>query len=1024
MAGSTSLRLMLVSGTAFAALCALPSAAFAQTTGGDQTTPPAATPTGAAPVAADPADRGDNGKDIIVTGSRIKQDPNNSALPLTIITNKDLSREGISSPEQLISFLANNGNGADNLASNSDVVSGAARGTNGLSAANLRGQGSASTLVLLNGRRVAAHGLQGSAVDVNQIPFAAIDRIEILKDGASAIYGTDAIGGVINFITKTNFTGIDVAGFTDTTQQGDAEIYRLSATVGWGKLDEQGFNVMGSISKSWNGALFGQDRDFVNGNQPNRGLSIDTRGTPIATAFPINPTAATPVAGGPIGITQGGTLLGGTSGGTSLLANPGFFIPGTTAAASGGVNPLRLPGGAGCDSVDGGMNYDSVLWANATTALACSWDTGRAATLQQPLQTLTYYGRATAKFGGNELYVEVTGSDATSNKIFSNNQYSANNTSLPIAYPLNALTAPTYNAVYNSIVAVLPAVAANYGKPIAFRYRCIDCGPREYTTNTKTFRAALGIDGPIAPGWDYRAGASYASSSASSVLGSGYSYRGVFASNAAAIASGTGATLAGQADPRAPTAPGASAPGIVGLFNSGILNPFSLVQTPQALAALDAVSAKGLKLYSGKYETRQFDASISGKLFRLPGGDVQLAVGVDYRRESYSFNGSSAADLNQPDIFNVAFDNVNALSKVTRDVKAAYGEVLFPVFKSFDITVAGRVDDYTGFGSTFNPKVSAKFRPVDWLLLRGSYNTGFRVPSFNQIFNGVTVSPNPGNTLVDPTTCPGGVVNATPGCQPITPDSSSGGNRNLGPETSKQYTFGAVLQPSSHLSLSADYWYIAVDNTIGTITIPQLLANINAFPDRITRTAGIITAVDLRTGNFGSRRTRGVDFSGRGNIEALGGVFSAGFDGTLLIQKKEKLLPNLPYTNTRGVFTLAGDLGLKWKHNVYVAYTTTGGFGLTFSQIYRSGYKNQALPGSPSRPDFNPDVKPYIIYNASISQRINQHFTIAAGVRNVFDTDPPFAITYDSNTGSGSSWEPRVADPRGRSFTVNAEVKF
>ena len=144
-------------------------------------------------------------KPIVVTGSRIKRDPNNSALPLTIITPDDLSRESISSPEQFISLLSSNGNGADNLASNSDVTSGAQRGTNGLSAANLRGQGAASTLVLLNGRRVAAHGLTGSAVDVNQIPFAALERIEVLKDGASAIYGTDAIGGVINFITKKNF---------------------------------------------------------------------------------------------------------------------------------------------------------------------------------------------------------------------------------------------------------------------------------------------------------------------------------------------------------------------------------------------------------------------------------------------------------------------------------------------------------------------------------------------------------------------------------------------------------------------------------------------------------------------------------------------------------------------------------------------------------------------------------------------------------------------------------------------------
>lgn len=1005
MLNGTSVKCVLVCGTAFAALMCLPTVVVAQSA--------ATQPLPKAEKAPD-----DESGDILVTGSRIKQDPNNSALPLQIITTKDFSREGINSPEQLISFLAVNGNGADNLASNSDVVSGAARGTNGLSAANLRGQGSASTLVLLNGRRVAAHGLQGSAVDVNQIPFAAIERVEVLKDGASAIYGTDAVGGVINFITKTDFTGVDVTGFTDTTEQGDSQIYRLSGTVGFGKLDEQGFNVMGSVSKSWSGALFGQDRDFVNGNQPNRGLSIDTRGTPLATAFAINPTAAG------VGITQGGTLLGGASGATSLAANPGFFIPGTTTPALGGVNPLRLPGGAGCASVDGGLNYDSVLYNTPNAALACAWDTGRAATLQQPIQTLTYYSRATAKFGGHEIYAEVTGSDAKSSKIFSNNQYTANNTSLPIAYPLNPLTASTYNSVFNSIVGTLPAVAANYGKPIAFRFRCVACGPREYETDTKTFRAAIGVDGPLFPGWDYRAGGSYASSTASSVLGSGYHYRGVFASAAAAAASGIPGAVVGGVDPRAPTAPGATAPGIVGLFNSGILNPFSLSQSPAALAGLEAISAKGVRLYGGKYEVRQFDASVSGSLFPLPGGTVKVAVGVDYRHESYKFDGSSAGALSSPDIFNVAFDNINALNKVTRDVKAAYGEISIPLLKILELSAAARVDDYTGFGSTFNPKFTAKFRPISWMMFRGSYNTGFRVPTFNQIFNGVTESPNPGNTLTDPTTCPpGSVVGSSVGCAAITPDSLSGGNLTLRPETSKQFGLGAVFQPSRHFSASADYWNIAVDNVIGTITLPQLLANINAFPDRITRTGGIITQVDLRTGNFGSRRTQGIDFAARGDVDALGGTFAAGFDGTLLLVKREKLLPNLAYTNTLGVFTLAGDLGLKFKYNAFVTYQRDG-FGLTFSQIYRSGYTNFALPLSATRPDYNPRVKPYILYNMSVSKRFTDGLTLTAGVRNIFNTDPPFAITYDSNTGSGSSWEPRVADPRGRSFTMQAQVKF
>jgi len=312
-------------------------------------------------------------------------------------------------------------------------------------------------------------------------------------------------------------------------------------------------------------------------------------------------------------------------------------------------------------------------------------------------------------------------------------------------------------------------------------------------------------------------------------------------------------------------APGAVGNGIIGLLNSGIINPFSLTQSQAAIDGLRAVSAEGTVLYGGRYQTRQFDYSMSGPLFSIGGRDVQLAVGVDYRRESYEFNGSPAAAGGTADIFNVAFDNINALTPKHRRVIAGYAEALFPILPSLDIIVAGRIDDYTGFGSTTNPKISFRFRPWEPIMFRGSYGTGFRVPTFNQIFNGTTESPNPGNTLVDPTLCPQGTVNGPqPQCAPITPTSLSGGNLNLGPETSEQYTLGVVIQPSSRLSFSVDYWRIAVDNTIGSITIPQLLANINAFPERIERTNGIITRVDLRTGNFGSRRTEGIDVTIRG----------------------------------------------------------------------------------------------------------------------------------------------------------------
>ncbi len=1023
MIGSISLRHVLASGTALAALCVLPGAAFAQTTPDSQTTS-AATPTGAATPIADPEDTNKSDKnEILITGSRIKQDPNNSALPLTIITNQDLTRNSISSPEQLIMFLPTNGSGADNLASNADVTSGAQRGTNGLSAANLRGQGSASTLVLLNGRRVAAHGLSGSAVDVNQIPFAAIDRIEILKDGASAIYGTDAVGGVINFITKKNFTGVDLQGFTDVTDQGGGNIYRLSGVVGYGNLAKDGFNVMAAVSYSWNQLLRGEDRAFVNGNQPNRGLSVDTRGTPIATIFNTGSSVLQPPNG--INGLNNGTLTGGLT----------LTAPNGANAAGGGINILDLPGGAGCNTVDGGMAYDEQLWSNASAVYACSWDTGRAAVIQQPLRTLTYYGRGVVKIGKSELSLEVTGSDANSAKSFSNAQLTGNTTSLPVAYPLNALTKPVYDNIYNALVAAFPSatagLAANYGKPIGFRWRCVACGVREYVTDTKTLRIAAGLEGPLPfKGWDYRAGASYARSESSSVLGSGYYYSGILATT---TVNNNVVTTTYSNDPKAPKAPGATQPGLVGLINAGIINPFSITQSQAAIDGLAAVSAQGTTLYGGKYEVKQFDASVSGPLFGVWGGDVQLALGVDYRRETYSFNGSPAAAADQPTIFLAAFDNVNALTPKSRTVKAAYAEMLVPIIKGLDVTGALRIDDYSGFGTTTNPKISIKFRPIPQILFRGSYNTSFRVPTFNQIFNGITESAYAGSDIADPVKCPGGVptsaFNSGLPCAQIRPNIWTGGTLSLRPETAKQWNAGVVFQPVKNLSFSADWWSIAVDDTIQLLTLRQLIDNASLFQDRFLRDASSnVTVIDDRWINAGSRRTQGIEFTYRGSIDALGGTVSTGLDGSLLLKKREKLTPTSAYgPSLIGVFTYTGDLGIRWKHNAFIAWSNKN-VSVSLTQIFRKGYKNNALPGiangTVTRPDYNKMVDDYIIYNASIGYIGIPGFKIALGVKNLFNTDPPFAITYDGNTGAGSSWEPRVADPRGRSYTMNVEVKF
>ena len=990
-----SMRRFLVSGTALAAIaCGCSGSALAQVVTPETTTPPATSPSGAATPNEGVDVTSDEGEsqEILVTGSRIRRDPNDSALPLQIITTEEISRNGISSPEQLLGFLTTNGTGADNLASNADVVSGQQRGNNGASFANLRSQGSGATLVLLNNRRVAAHGLQGSAVDVNQIPFAAIERVEVLKEGASAIYGTDAIGGVINFILRKDYQGFGVQGFADVAEEGDHTIYRTSAIAGYGDLRADGFNVMAAISYSDVPELRGDQRDFVNTFQPNRGLSPDTRGTPFATIFPL-----------------AGTFFP-NAGSTPL-------IPGTAVRASGGLNILDLPGAEGCASIDGQGPYDEQLWTTPSAGLACAWDTGRAAVLQQPLETLTWLARGVARLGEHEISLEATGSDATAAKRFSNVQITPNTTTQRYEHPVGA---PGYDLVYNRLIAAFPDLASRPRDGFSYRWRCIECGRREIVTDTQTARYTLGVDGPLFARWDYRAGGSYAESESRSTLGSGYYFRGT---------TGTGAD-----DPNAPLAPGATGRGLIGLLNSGLINPFLLrgqTQSAQALAALDAVSAEGTVLYGGKYSVTQLDGSVSGPLFDLPAGAVMAAFGLDYRKEKYRFNGDVREAQNRPVIIAAPFDDVNALAGVSREIKAAYAELLIPILDSLEVTVAGRIDDYGSFGTTTNPMVNFKFRPIRPLMFRGNYNTAFRVPAFNQLFNGITESIFTGSDLADPAKCPGGRPNATtPGCETLarTIDILNGGNLDLEPETAEMYSLGVVFEPSRNFSASVDYFSINRDNTIQILQLRQLVDNFTLFPDRFIRdAAGNLTDIDQRWINVGGSKTEGFEIVLRGGLDALDGRFTAGLDGTYLTKKTEQLVDGGVVEDRLGVFSFSGDLGLKWKHNAFVSYMNDD-WNFTFTQLFRNGYENQELPGiangSVTRPDLVERVDDYIIYNASLAFTGIEGMRFTAGVKNLFDTDPPFAISYDSFTGGGSSWEPRVADPRGRSFTFAAEFKF
>jgi iron complex outermembrane receptor protein len=192
---------------------------------------------------------------VEITGSAIKRLDAETAVPITVIKFDDLKKEGVTTIEQVMTSISS----SQTLQSTSQVVG---AGTGGASFADLRGVGANKTLVLLNGRRVANNALDSSAPDLNMIPFAAIDRIEVLRDGASSLYGTDAIGGVINFITRKNYTGGSITVGAESPQHPGGKSKSANFGFGFGDLNTSGFNVFGFIDYLKQDPIGGKERDF------------------------------------------------------------------------------------------------------------------------------------------------------------------------------------------------------------------------------------------------------------------------------------------------------------------------------------------------------------------------------------------------------------------------------------------------------------------------------------------------------------------------------------------------------------------------------------------------------------------------------------------------------------------------------------------------------------------------------------------------------------------------------------------
>jgi iron complex outermembrane receptor protein len=230
---------------------------------------------------------------VEVTGSSIKRADVEGALPVQMVSRDDIKRSGATNTAELLTTLSSN-----SMVGATNSAEGAGLSTYGLSTASLRGLGASKTLILVNGRRLGNYATDGTAVDVNSIPLASIDHVEVLKDGASGVYGSDAIGGVINFITRQNHTGVELNGYTSASRYGGGQTHKASILAGWGDFDTDRYNITLSADISKDNAILGRQRAYAGNSWTNNGFR-DQSATPSGAITTYDPVT-TPNAGGVI----------------------------------------------------------------------------------------------------------------------------------------------------------------------------------------------------------------------------------------------------------------------------------------------------------------------------------------------------------------------------------------------------------------------------------------------------------------------------------------------------------------------------------------------------------------------------------------------------------------------------------------------------------------------------------------------------------------------------------------------------
>lgn len=981
---------------------------------------------------------------VIVTGTRLSRPGIVSQVPLTSITADELLAQG----------NLNVGDALNDLPQLRSTYSQANStrfiGTSGLNLLDLRGLGTARTLVLVNNRRHVTSVPGTSAVDTNTIPVDLLERVDVITGGDSAIYGSDAVAGVVNFVLKDNFTGLKLNAQGGVTNYGDRGQEYVSAVYGKNFAEGRG-NIAVAAEFAHQDAVYYRDRDFETGAYSGRHqFNLQENVVPESTL----PSASD-------GIIDNGFYTGVRNG---TISNGGILNAVCTAAFATNAARCRQNTNAALTTAQAGQRYAFDSNGNLTLSTptldfrditaggsnntvgglgSTLFETGQIAPRQDriSLNALGHFDISnglTAYFEGK--YVKTVQNQEGQPSFFQggtggtfrcNNPFltAASLTTLQsIGYCANAATGTFADSRFN-----------------------VDFGGRSELDRRELMRFVGGVRGTFNHDWKYDVSVSYGqfnsqNFSQGNVIIQNY-YNAVNAVLAPATFTGSNFILnsAGAKVICGINATTNTDPACYPLNTFGYGGP-----SQQAQNYINTVAFR--EAFSNQLDANAYVSGNLSQLFSLPGGPIGFVVGGEYRRESSrtaydALTASGATFLNA----------IQPFMPPRLEVKEGFAEVQAPLLKDMrfirELTLSGavRVTNYNNSaGTTTTYNGGATYAPAEFLRFRGNYSHSIRVPTQSDLYspfsqNFATIQ-DPcdvlyvGNGPYRAANCtaagvPTGFINTTARAQTLS--YLSGGNPKLTPETSDSFTFGGVIIPRSvipGLSITIDYYNITVHNLIASLGAQQIL-NLcydsstginNVYCQLISRNSDSTIANNgiLAAGvNFAKQKTSGIDVDYAYNHTMRNGdKLGLSLLATWIAQRDNYTNPSAPNFATRQKSNL-GDP--EFEFNLTASYTH-GPFTLRYQAQYIGPQTIGAYEAQnyfDGRVATNLDQYPQVYYpsityhNFRLATTVNKQFQFYAGVDNAFNTLPPFGL-FGNGANDG------IYDPYGRTYYAGVKVNY